>query len=303
VQITVVGAGVIGLTTALVLEEHGHDVRIVAASTGDATTSAVAGAVWLPYRVGPPDKVTAWGVRTRAWLESLAGDPDAGVARITGYEILPDGPRPWWAEGIDLDRAPAPVTGAPLAWRFATVRAEPARFLAWLTRRLRARVEHRIVGELADEPGELVVNCSGLAARELARDESIYPLLGQTVITDVGGVDRSLYVSDDRDPERMFYLIPRSDELVLGGCALPLPPGAPAEARPEITERILAHARSLGLPIGDVRRVRVGLRPYRLTVRLERAGRIIHNYGHGGAGFTLCRGCADDVYNLITPPK
>ncbi len=180
------------------------------------------------------------------------------------------------------------------------MRAEPARLLAWLTRRLRARIETRITGELADEPGDLVVNCTGLAAREIARDDTIYPLLGQLVITEVGGVDRSLYVTDDRDHERIFYMIPRRDELVLGGCSLPWPPGAPATIDPEITERILAQARALGLPVGKVLRVRAGLRPYRLTVRLERHGRIIHNYGHGGAGFTLCRGCAEDVAKLVT---
>ena len=47
---------------------------------------------------------------------------------------------------------------------------------------------------------------------------------------------------------------------------------------------------------------RVGLRPGRSEVRLEveRAGgrTVIHNYGHGGAGFTLCWGCADEVAGL-----
>jgi D-amino-acid oxidase len=41
------------------------------------------------------------------------------------------------------------------------------------------------------------------------------------------------------------------------------------------------------------------LRPYRPEVRLERDGRVIHNYGHGGSGFTLCRGCAEDVVALV----
>ena len=80
-NITVVGAGVIGLTTALTLEEHGHDVRVVAAGTDDATTSAVAGACWFPYRAGPPDRVAAWAADTRRWLEALIADPDAGSRR------------------------------------------------------------------------------------------------------------------------------------------------------------------------------------------------------------------------------
>ena len=48
-----------------------------------------------------------------------------------------------------------------------------------------------------------------------------------------------------------------------------------------------------------VRAERVGLRPYRDEVRLEREGRIVHDYGHGGAGFTLCRGCAESVAALL----
>jgi D-amino-acid oxidase len=86
---------------------------------------------------------------------------------------------------------------------------------------------------------------------------------------------------------------------VLGGCSVPWPPGAPAEVDPDVTVRILDQARSLGLPVGAVKTVRAGLRPYRLEVRLEREGRVIHNYGHGGAGYTLSRGCAEDVARLV----
>src|SRR5262249_16442396 len=103
----------------------------------------------------------------------------------------------------------------------------------------------------------------------------------------------------ERDPERVFYLIPRRDELVLGGCSLPWPPGRPPEIDPAITRRILEQASALGLAIGAVRRVRAGLRPFRPEVRLERVGRIIRNCGHGGAGYTLSRGCAEEVAHLL----
>jgi len=303
VKITVVGAGVSGLVTALTLEEHGHEVRVVAAATDEATTSAVAGACWFPYRVGPPDRVAVWAAETRGWLEGLAADPTAGIAVITGYEITPDEgpapPTPWWAAHIEVTRAPAPVTGAPIAWRFQSLGIEPARFLAWLTRRLRGTIERRPVGDLAGEPGDLVVNCTGLGARELATDGAMNPLFGQVVITEVGAVDRSITVTDDRVPDEIFYVVPRRDELVLGGCSIPWPPGKPPEIDPGVTRRILDQARALGLPVGGVKRVRAGLRPYRPEVRLERTGRIIHNYGHGGAGYTLCRGCANAVARLV----
>src|SRR5580704_7675646 len=178
-DVTVVGAGVIGLTTAVALEEHGHHVRVIAAAAGEAITSAVAGAVWFPYRAGPPDKVAAWAARTRAWLVDIAEHaPEAGVDVLTGFEITADtgDERPWWAAHIDVDRVSAPVVGSPRAWRFTAPRAEPALFLPYLLARLRARVERRVVVELAAEAGDAVVNCTGLAARELTRDDTLYPL-------------------------------------------------------------------------------------------------------------------------------
>ena len=42
------------------------------AEPATATTSAIAGAVWFPYRAGPAHKVAAWAARTREWLEQLA---------------------------------------------------------------------------------------------------------------------------------------------------------------------------------------------------------------------------------------
>lgn len=312
VQITIVGAGVIGLTTALVLEEHGHDVRIVAAATGAATTSAIAGAVWFPYRAGPPDKVARWAEVTRRWLEQLAADPGAGVDLLTAYEITrddgPDPPRPWWAAHVDVERAAAPVDGAHVAWKFLAPRVEPAVFLPWLAHRLRARIEDRLVVDLTAEAGDVVINCTGLGARTLAADDQVEPLLGQLVITEPGAVDRTVSVTDDRDAEALFYAIPRRGELVLGGCSRPWPHDTPHAVDPALSARILASARALGLSVGAVRTERTGLRPYRREVRLEREGRVIHNYGHGGAGFTLSRGCAEDVARLvadqswITPP-
>ena len=304
-DVTVVGAGVIGLVTARVLEERGHRVRVVAREVGHATTSSIAGAIWFPYRAGPVDKVLPWAATTRAWLERLAAERDAGIDLVTGYEITPDPatePPPWWTAGLEVARATAPVTGRPLAWRYAAPRVEPARFLAYLAARLAAPIERRVVTDLAAEPGDAVIDCTGMAARALTGDLALVPLLGQVVITLPGACDLGTSITDERDPEALFYLIPRRDQLVLGGCARPWPPGAPPAIDPALTERILAQARSLGLAIGAVVDVRAGLRPVRPAVRLERdphTPRVVHNYGHGGAGFTLCRGCADEVAALI----
>ena len=48
---------------------------------------------------------------------------------------------------------------------------------------------------------------------------------------------------------------------------------------------------------------RGGLRPVRPLVRLEteRIGesRVVHNYGHGGAGVTLSWGCAAEIREML----
>ncbi len=299
-EVTVVGAGVIGLMTALSLEEHGHRVRIVAAATGAQITSAVAGAVWFPYRTGPADKVAGWAARTRAWLEDLARTtPSAGVDVLTGYEITPTSDEPWWSAACELEWVPAPVTGAPGAWRFVAPRCEPAIFMPWLEAQLVATIERRVVLDLAAEAGDVVINCTGLGSRELCDDRELQPIQGQVLITAPGHADLGVSITDDRDPDAIFYVIPRRGELVVGGIARAWTGAEPPQVDDTITQRILRQAAALGIRVGDVHRINTGLRPFRASVRLEREGRIIHNYGHGGAGYTLARGCAEDVVGLL----
>ena len=63
--------------------------------------------------------------------------------------------------------------------------------------------------------------------------------------------------------------------------------------------------RELGTPAQPcIREVKVGLRPFRRGgVRLEVEGRVIHNYGHGGSGFTVSWGCAEEVAALVTSSR
>ena len=297
-DVTVVGAGVVGLTCAVVLAEAGHRVRVVAAATSPHTTSDVAGAGWFPYRAGPRDRVARWAARSRAWLEELARDaPDAGVDVLDAYEFADDlAAEPWWAAAVLV--APATYRGHA-AWRFRAPRAEPALHLPYLAARFGGTIETRVVADLAREPGDVVVNCTGLAARELAGDPAVAPLFGQVVVVAATAAsDLATTVTDDRHPDATFYAIPRRASIVLGGCAIAGHTDLAPD--PAITARVLARARELGVAHGGTLAVRTGLRPARPEVRVESTGRVVHCYGHGGAGFTLARGCADDVLALIT---
>jgi len=81
----VIGCGFSGLSCAIRLLEAGFRVTVVAREEPRDTVSAVAGGLWLPYEVGPLDRVGAWGAATYRELEArgaqlAAGSPSRGAA-------------------------------------------------------------------------------------------------------------------------------------------------------------------------------------------------------------------------------
>jgi D-amino-acid oxidase len=184
-------------------------------------------------------------------------------------------------------------------------------FLAWLEDRLLAgggQLEIRRLESLepALQEASLVVNCTGLGARELVDDPLVTPIRGQVVRLENPGVDRFTLDAGDHADE-VTYVIPRRRELILGGTAAA---GEWAtDADPAVGRAILGRCLGVEPELRDARVLghTVGLRPGRPTVRLEveprRDGaRVIHNYGHGGSGVTVCWGCADDVLSLAQHP-
>jgi len=91
-RITVLGAGVIGLTSARRLVAAGFEVRVVADRSGAESTSGAAGAIWLPYLAQPQERVNAWARAASDWLTRLAAaDRDAGVlAPVPLYVAVAD---------------------------------------------------------------------------------------------------------------------------------------------------------------------------------------------------------------------
>lgn len=311
-DVTVVGAGVIGLTCALELAESGRRVRVVARDRLAATTSGVAAAVWYPYRAYPYDRVLGWarsGYRVFARL--AADDPAAGVRMRFGTELLrADAPDPWWAGAVpDLVKVTDVPQGFVAGWRFPAPVIDMSRYLSWLEGRLAAHgvtPEPLIVDRLGpgDGLGDVVVDCAGLGARELVPDPAVTPVRGQVVVCGQVGLQEWV-VDDGDDAHGLTYVVPRIDDIVVGGTA---DEGSfDRRVDPGTADAILERARALVPALADapVRAHRVGLRPARPTVRLAaevRDGRrIVHCYGHGGAGVTLSWGCAADVVALVDP--
>ncbi|WP_437586020.1 FAD-dependent oxidoreductase [Sorangium sp. So ce1000] len=305
-QITVVGAGVIGLTTAVVLQRDGHRVQVIAAERGERTTSAVAAALWHPFQADPPERVNAWSRRSLDELTRIANEhPEAGVDLLTAREAADDTRLPWWAPSVpDLALEPGPhPLGAPYSWRFTAPRIEPSLHLPWLEAQLDCPVRIERVPSLASVDGDCVVNCTGLGARALTGDDELLALYGQVAIVEPGEIHPDVALGDERDETALVYVVPRRREIVIGGCVVPSSDDRPLTPDPELTDAMLQRVRAAGLKPGRLLGARAGLRPYRRTVRLEREGRVIHNYGHGGAGYTLAWGCADEVRAVLQDGK
>ncbi|MEA2268417.1 MAG: D-amino-acid oxidase [Solirubrobacteraceae bacterium] len=301
-QVLVIGGGVVGLTAAIRLREAGIAADVVARDQPERTTSAVAAALWYPYRAFPRERVAAWSARGFAVLSELAGVAGTGVRMRAGTELIPGGvvEDPWWRGAVPTFERTAE------GYRFEAPVADMSVHLPWLVLRFESLGGTGTTAHVAGLDDALrhtpvVVNCTGLGARELAGDPLLVPIRGQVVYVEQAGIEE--WLLDQSDAERPVYVVPRERDVVLGGTAQEdderlAPDPATAVA---IHERCVAAVPALrdARILGEA----VGLRPARASVRLEAearpGGTVVHCYGHGGAGVTLAWGCADDVVTLV----
>lgn len=302
----VVGAGVIGLTTAISLAEAGLATRVMTEAPPSATTSAAAGAIWGPVRCGPPDLCRAWARTGLDVLSALAGEPSSGVRQLAGREVCAaPTPPPAWTDLLGDLRVLRPAElpdGFASGWAYTAPAVNMPVYLEYLLRRyqgLGGTVSAGTVTSLASVAAPVVVNCTGIGARSLVPDPSVTAVRGQVVVAENPGITE-FYLDHGNGGTDYVYLFPHGDIVLLGGTAHEGDSGwAP---RPEVTARILRDCAAAFPALRGARVVteRVGLRPVRPAVRLEPeplpGDRVLwHNYGHGGAGVTLAWGCAAEL--------
>ena len=309
-RVVIVGAGVSGLTCGVVFAERGHRTAIFAKEIGQQTTSGAAAALWFPYDVEPADKVIPWALETRRVLIDLARNPDTGVSMIellqfsrTGEIKIPDWAIPLGASAVATGLWPVFESAFSLRVPLMDTTIYLDYLAAWFLKaggEINANICFQKLEDI-DPKFDVVVNCAGIGARELAHDADLEPHRGQVAI--VPRIKDLPYavVCDDAP---LMYAIPRRNDCVFGGTN-DLSDDLAADS--VTTARIVAECgRALKVEKPNVLSERVGLRPFRKSgVRLERTrlddGRIVvHNYGHGGSGFTLSWGCAENVFGMIT---
>ena len=250
--VAILGAGVMGLTTARLVQEAGFPVTLYAAALPPDTTSNVAGGQWSPFGHYREDQVTPeWRVQLAraldySWrrFQIMVGE-DYGVRWLPTYaESSADGgsPDPYHPGNRLLTRAEHPFAIEHVV-RFETMYVETGRFLRQLMRDVELSGGRFAVrrfaapADVAALPERLVFNCTGLGSRELFGDEGLQPVRGQLAILLPQPEVRYAFTGE------AGYMFPRADGIILGGS---FERGQwSTEPQPERIARILARHQAL----------------------------------------------------------
>jgi glycine/D-amino acid oxidase-like deaminating enzyme len=233
----VLGCGVVGLSTARLLQQRGYSAIIYARDLPPSTTSNVAGGLWDPVTVYDHDRVTAefrrqFGEAARFAFrryQSLAGEQYA-VRWLPLFTLSPTGAHtppppespyaevePLYPERKQLAREEHPFD-VPFVYRRDSMLIEPAIYLNALMRDFFIAGGRIVVREFGDARElmslreNLIFNCTGLGAGKLFGDTEIMPVKGQLVfLLPQPEVDYMTVGPGD------IYMFPRHDGVLLGG--------------------------------------------------------------------------------------
>jgi glycine/D-amino acid oxidase-like deaminating enzyme len=224
----VIGAGVMGLTTARLVQEAGFQVNIYTKALTPDTTSNIAGGQFHPFGHFDRSQVTAeWRTQYLAALDyswrrfQIMVGEDYGIRWLPTYSETSGGLEPQllptFPPGNRLlrpDEHPFPIANLT---RYDTMYVETGRFLRELTREVQiagGTIRVRAFATPADVatlPERLVFNCTGLGSRDLFDDQELHPIRGQLAILIPQPEIRYAFTG------AAGYMFPRADGILLGG--------------------------------------------------------------------------------------
>lgn len=310
-EITVIGAGVIGLHTARQLQDAGHHVTIISKDPLDQTTSNAAAAFWMPYKVEPEAFMLAWAKDSLPVFKALAQDPDSGVVWRPHTEYFQQPvTRPAWMNLLPRCESNTLLTTQEWPYHQSAYlpQIDTPKHIQFIAKRF---IEHGgklqcgiEVTDLNTIESTLLVNCTGIGAAALVADTDLRAYQGQVtrVTQPTPNITESALFVDGDDA---LVIVPHHDHVAIGVTVRPNNPSSDFDAVAEQYYLAQAYQYYPQLQHSTVLTRHVGHRPVRPKgVRLEAetlaSGKtVIHHYGHGGGGVTLAPGCALAVRRLV----
>jgi glycine/D-amino acid oxidase-like deaminating enzyme len=242
----VVGCGSVGLTSARQLQRRGFDVTIYAAAVPPNVTSNMSLAGFTPASglVEPDRRTDEWDAQYRRAAEisyrqlQLMIGPLYGVTWIDNFtlmnEVRPprsqDSDRPSLMAGLQPAEVLLQPGEHPFPTKYArwgpTIRIEPNIYLDALVRDFLLWGGHLVIRkfetprDLAALREPIIINCTGLGARELFGDREVLPLKGQLTVM-VPQPEVTYHTAGGMQPpipgSLGIHMMPRNDGIILGG--------------------------------------------------------------------------------------
>ncbi|CAF1053034.1 unnamed protein product [Rotaria sordida] len=334
-RITIVGAGIIGLTTACtLLKEYATNenlqLTIISEKFTPETTGDISAGYWEPYGLKTIDeRILRWaGYTYNIFLSEFFSIKAScgGIMKVTSYRLygfngqnkdnnINNTEKPKFSELVRhfrlLDQHELetfdhlkPTSGFVMSSIVVEVSKYLPQLLRFLSQDNRVKFIKKKIHSLIElkDKADVIINCTGLASRYLVGDQTVRPARGQVIRVYAPWI-KSAY-SFDTD-EGFGYVVPQSDRVVLGGTFQLNDWNTKVDEND--TRKILRMCAKALPALEQIHsgRVDVGLRPYRDDgVRLEHEKTIdginvVHCYGHSGAGVTVSWGCAKDVVDIV----
>lgn len=323
-SVAVIGAGAVGLSTALNIQRVLPEakVRIIADKFSTETTSYGAGGIFLPTMKAipgvPRERLRKWCEDSWDFYSKLALSSKAAE---TGHVVSPgyipcngrnEEDRVYkdivfsYREMTQSEMEKLNISGFRYCYQVTTIITTCSTYMAWLTTRFRengGEIEHRTITNIEQLAGnyDIVVNCSGFRSKDLFNDKSVYAIRGQLARVVAPWIKAWYY------PDNGSYIIVNRDNIVLGGTRQQGNENEKVDSfdSKKIIEGCLKVMPALkGFKMDHEW---VGLRPGRTPLRVEkeiiknRNGniKIVHNYGHGANGICLSWGTAIEAAQMV----